>query len=263
MSNTPTPKPRFTGIFIPAEILEREELTLMEKFLLSWIDALYCKNHGGCFASNEYLASKLGAKENTVAKSLTKLRKLNLLADVSFDGRTRVIRATLNEAVAESQSNAGLDKNPKGVGFKSNADMDKNPSSPIIYSKEESKDKNIAQSGASHEHEQRPEFAFSSSDGKFKGITKNDIDAWKLAFPDIDISQEIIRAEQWVLSNPTKSRKKLWRKFLTSWFSRANEKAENKKAYRSQTGNNPKGKLRGWEEAHPKDEWTPSNWAAE
>lgn len=131
------PKPRFTGIFIPAEILEIEELSFSEKFLLSWVDALYCKTHGGCFASNEYLAKKLGVKENTVVKSLTKLRKMKLIEDISFDGRIRVIKALLYEAVAKSQSYAGWEKNPSRVGQKSHA--------PSIYdSKEKEKESQVA-----------------------------------------------------------------------------------------------------------------------
>ena len=65
------PTPRFTGIFIPVEILEMHDLTYLELILLSWIDALYCKKHRGCFASNAYLASKLQSQPNTIAKAIT------------------------------------------------------------------------------------------------------------------------------------------------------------------------------------------------
>src|SRR5215510_1550926 len=128
-----TPNARFTGIFIPREILEKEELTFFEMMLLSWIDALYCEQHGGCFASNEYLGKKLrGAKENTIAKSLTRLRKLGLIEDISFDGRKRVIRALISDHVNKIQSRSGLEKNPTRVGKKSNPKLEKNPS-PLLY----------------------------------------------------------------------------------------------------------------------------------
>lgn len=124
-----SPTTRFTGIFIPAEILEMDDLTLFEMILLSWIDALYCPKHGGCYASNEYLGTKIrNAQVNTVAKALTRLRALKLIEDVSFDGRTRVIRSLVNRLIDKAQSNAGLDKNPRGVGQKSNAGMDNYPS---------------------------------------------------------------------------------------------------------------------------------------
>jgi|GEM_PF-3620406 len=138
------PSPRFTGIFIPAEILEMEELTFFEMLLLSWIDALYCPEHGGCYASNQYLGQKLkGAQENTVAKAICNLRRLGLIEDVSYDGRKRIIRALISNHVNKHQSKSELDKNPMGVGQKSNSEMDKNPSTPplpiIIERKEEDK----------------------------------------------------------------------------------------------------------------------------
>ncbi len=106
-------KPRFTGIFIPVEILEMEELSPREIILLSWIDALYDKAKGGCFASNEYLADRLQIKPNTVAKTLVKLRNLNFIESVSFDGRQRVMRAMITKRTFESQE--GLEKNPQGL----------------------------------------------------------------------------------------------------------------------------------------------------
>lgn len=123
------PTPRFTGIFIPVEILERSDLTILEQLLLSWIDALYCKSHKGCYAKNEYFAIKLKVKENTIAKALTSLRQKNLIEDVSFDGRNRVIRAKVGEYVQKAQSNPALDLNPTqtwteiqpSIGFSSNA----------------------------------------------------------------------------------------------------------------------------------------------
>lgn len=128
------PTPRFTGIFIPVEILEHSDLTMLEQMLLSWIDALYCKEHGGCFAKNEYFAERLKVKENTIVKALTSLRQKNLVEDVSFDGRRRVIRAKIGEHVEKAQK-AALDLNPNqhgitipgSMGFKSYAGCDLNP----------------------------------------------------------------------------------------------------------------------------------------
>ncbi len=97
------------------------------------------------------------------------------------------------------------------------------------YSKEYSPDRLSAS-------EQRPAFSFSLSSKKFEHITDSDMTAWKIAYPDIAIPREIIKAEQWLLANPTKARKKNWRKFLVGWLTRASDKSENRKAYRSQIG---------------------------
>lgn len=140
------PQQRCIGLFIPSEVTDLDELTLFEERLLALIDSLYCKDHGGCFASNEYLAKKMkNAKVNTVVKALVNLRKLNLIEDVSFNGRKRVIKACIGKIIDRGQSQSACDLNHSlpvikitpSIGFKSQA-MD---SSPIdekkVYKKEE------------------------------------------------------------------------------------------------------------------------------
>lgn len=89
------------------------------------------------------------------------------------------------------------------------------------------------------------DFSFSSSDKKFIGITEADLNDWKEAYPYADIGQELKKAEQWLLSNPSRARKKNWRKFVTTWLSKASDQAENKAAYRGSKANSAKrqGKL--------------------
>lgn len=142
MSNEP--KQRFTGIFIPVEILEIDEISLTEKFLLAIIDSLYCKDYGGCFASNEYLANKLNLNEEALRKHLSKLKKLTLIEQVSFDGRTRVLRSLINKFVDKKQSNADRTKS-SGQSGQDQADWENLPTldgknrpvSPIYDSKED------------------------------------------------------------------------------------------------------------------------------
>lgn len=105
------PKPRFTGIFIPVEILLHQDLSPLDQILLSWIDALYDEEKGGCYASNAYLSEKLKVKENTIAKAKTHLRKLKLLEDVEFNGRRQVVRAMIGHFVDKRQDKKKLHKN--------------------------------------------------------------------------------------------------------------------------------------------------------
>lgn len=65
--------------------------------------------------------------------------------------------------------------------------------------------------------------AWSSSDG-WTGITQNDYDEWRKAYPACDVTQQLARMTEWLKSNPSKAHKKLWRKFLTSWLSRSQER---------------------------------------
>lgn len=73
---------------------------------------------------------------------------------------------------------------------------------------------------------------FSFESMQFEGVTAEDVEAWKVAYPNIDISQQIAKAAEWVKSNESKTRKRTqWRKFLTqTWFSRADERAMNRAA---------------------------------
>ncbi len=137
---------RFTGIFIPAEILQLEDLSPLDIMVLSWIDALMREEKGGCYASNDYLAAKLKVKKDTVSKVITKLKKMDLIRQVSFDGRQRILVSY--RWFHKHQSYADSDCSPIAIGPKSYADQDKNPS-PSIYSKDKSKDKHIEASPVS------------------------------------------------------------------------------------------------------------------
>lgn len=68
---------------------------------------------------------------------------------------------------------------------------------------------------------------------EFEGIGEKDIAEWKTIYPHIDLQVEILKATNWLKSNPSKSNKKNWRKYLTGWLGRTNDSIENKKAYRT------------------------------
>lgn len=71
---------------------------------------------------------------------------------------------------------------------------------------------------------------------EFEGISEKDMAEWKLMYPHIDLQVEILKAAQWLRNNPSKSKKTLWRKYLTGWLGRTNDSIENKKAYRTAAG---------------------------
>jgi len=107
-----------------------------------------------------------------------------------------------------------------------------------IKEKKKRKDKEIihnAQSPAKPTHEPKnDDFFFDQNLKDFVGISEKDMADWKEIYKHIDVRSEILKAKQWVIANPSK-KKKLWRKFLTTWLNKANDCAENKKAYRQNT----------------------------
>ena len=59
---------------IPSKILYNKEVKANEKLLYAMITSLACKE-GYCFASNEYLAKKLGVNRKTVSSWITHLEE--------------------------------------------------------------------------------------------------------------------------------------------------------------------------------------------
>lgn len=56
------------------------------------------------------------------------------------------------------------------------------------------------------------------------GITDQDLQDWKEAFPACDIKRQLALMTEWLKSNPAKAKKKQWRRFVTGWLSRSQER---------------------------------------
>ena len=59
-----------------------------------------------------------------------------------------------------------------------------------------------------------------SSAGGWQNISPDDIKQWEVAYPNAHVTQQIEAMNQWLISNPSKAKKKLWRKFITNWLAR-------------------------------------------
>ena len=89
-------KRQFLGIWIPREIYLNKKLSWTDKILLVEINSL--DNEKGCFASNDYFAEFLSVTKTTISISISKLKKLGFVKQVSFDGRTRVLKADFKDS---------------------------------------------------------------------------------------------------------------------------------------------------------------------
>ena len=67
-----------------------------------------------------------------------------------------------------------------------------------------------------------PKFSFTLEDG-FIGIPYEDLQRWADTYPAVNVAGEIKKAAEWMRSNPSK-RKSNYRRFLTNWFSRTQER---------------------------------------
>lgn len=99
----------FKGVWVPKEIWLREDLDAIEKVILSEIDSL--DNENNCTAGNEYFAHFCQCSESKVSKTIKKLKNLQLIEVVSFDGRHRKIRVVKETIQSSTKNKADLYKN--------------------------------------------------------------------------------------------------------------------------------------------------------
>lgn len=98
-----------------------------------------------------------------------------------------------------------------------------------------------------------PDKNISFDDAKgFVNVSEEDILDWSNAYPHAQILIELNRMKQWILSNPTK-KKKNWRRFITTWLSKASDKEENKKAFSKQPNNTSASRI-------VRDEYSQGEW---
>lgn len=84
----------FKGIWIPAEVWFDSQLSPLDKIILAEIDSLDVDDHG-CYASNEHIAQFCQCSERKVSDSISRLKKMNYIEQISFDGRTRLLRSSM------------------------------------------------------------------------------------------------------------------------------------------------------------------------
>jgi len=68
----------------------------------------------------------------------------------------------------------------------------------------------------------------------FVGVTDSDRAAWATAYPAVDVDRNLARMNEWLRSNPAKARRRSWRRFVTNWLDRQQDRGGDRPA------NNPK-----------------------
>ena len=115
----------YVGVWIPAEISERTDLSPREKWL--WAEIAGYKE---CWASNARLAERMQVSENWISVHLSRLIELGLIERCGFNGRFRKIRVQT------------LSKNKGRVCEKTKADFVKKQRQTLSKNKPENKVKN-------------------------------------------------------------------------------------------------------------------------
>ena len=91
----------FKGVWIPREVWLDDGLSALEKVILIEIDSLDTEeNH--CYASNKYLAEFCQCSEIKVSQAIKKFIFLGYIEQISFDGRTRILKSRLKDCLNQT-----------------------------------------------------------------------------------------------------------------------------------------------------------------
>ncbi len=102
----------------------------------------------------------------------------------------------------------------------------------------DTEDKDISLAQTATPLRKKTDIFFDFEHGEWENIKPDDIATWQQAYPAITVNQELLYMREWCLSEPKAKSKKLWRKFITSWLGRSNEKKLNFESSKSQNGSN-------------------------
>jgi hypothetical protein len=102
----------FVGIFVPRDLVLREDLTLTEKVLAAVVDSL--DNGVGCWASNAYLGGIIGCGERQVREYLTRLEAIGIIVRRQDADGTRRITTVYAKAIRDlKESSTAENRHPR------------------------------------------------------------------------------------------------------------------------------------------------------
>ena len=84
------PRKEYTGVWIPAEVMECDALEPLDKLVYGEIASFR-----ECYGSNEWLAGRVKRSVRTVINSVNKLVELGFVERSGFNGRFRTLRSAV------------------------------------------------------------------------------------------------------------------------------------------------------------------------
>lgn len=85
------PVKEYTGVWMPKEVMECQELAAIDKLTFAEIASFDI-----CYASNEWIANRIGRSSTTASKSISRLIELGFVEPCGFNGRFRQVRVVKN-----------------------------------------------------------------------------------------------------------------------------------------------------------------------
>lgn len=119
------PRKEYTGVWIPRDVMEDASLSALDKILFAEI-ACFME----CYASNKWLANRIGRSASTVSKGIARLIELGYIEQCGFDGRFRRVRVVKNgqpsKKLLGSLVKNGESASPKMTNIDNSIDNSKN-----------------------------------------------------------------------------------------------------------------------------------------
>lgn len=210
-----------------------------------WIDLL-CAMHemdrsGQITGTTEQLARLCRCTAVNFVQALEELKATNTATVTERNGKVTVINRRMKREDRERKS-----RNERALRYRqkmkreSNAESDGERNAKVTCISSSSSSSSIKENNNIKE-----KITFSFQSGGFENITSEDILAWSEAYPAVDVQLSIKQAAQWLISNPSKL-KKNYRRFLTNWFARTQEKGGNKHAPKSNPNHRPNFSEQDW-----------------
>lgn len=96
---------------------------------------------------------------------------------------------------------------------------------------------------------------FSFSSLIWEGIGEVDKEAWKSAYPAVDVEHELLEMIEWCKANPKKAVKSNWRKFIVNWLSRSQDRGGGLRGKKSTSTTEERAAIanREWDERMAKE----------
>jgi hypothetical protein len=169
--------------------------------------------------------------ENTTA--INEFKKIYTGEHGSFSDEFNLCVKTPNQSnlpMRESDSPPGESGSPPGE-LRSPPGEPGSPKEDIYNKNSLRKEDTLATSESEHS-EVADKISFSFNSYQFENISSEDIESWKQSFPQVDIVQQINQSQEYIKSRPTTyKRRRNFRRFLTDWFARNQEKANSPSFY--------------------------------
>ena len=180
-----------------------------EKFLIG--NTIIKLKAGQIFTSEKKLAEDWKWSRWKVRCFLNLLKEISQIETPEKTSRYTILTIANWELYQSDNSNKDTNKDIKKTSKRHQKDTYKNVKN----------DKNVKKRTTTVQKEKKIYFDFDKE--IWENITDKDKNSWREAYPACDIKLELVQMKEWLLSNPSK-RKANYRRFITNWLARSQEK---------------------------------------